>query len=88
MKRLGEGWPQHTLKSEVIVETTDGQRLEAAYDASIPETDLPAQGDRLDAKFDKLAGTVLGTARASALKALLKRLDSVTAKELMAACAR
>ena len=83
---MREGWPQHTLKSEIMIETTSGQRLEAAYDASIPETDLPAQGDRLDAKFDRLAGAVLGAARASTLKGLLGRLESVTAKELMAAC--
>ncbi len=82
-----EGWPQHTLKSEVIVETSDGRRLQAAYDASIPETDIAAQGARLDAKFDKLAGAVLGTARAQALKELLERLESVPAKALMAGCA-
>ena len=85
---VNNGWPQHSLKSEVIVETTDGQRLEAAHDAGIPETDLRAQGARLDAKFDKLAGAVLGTARANTLKGLLGRLENVPAGELMAACAR
>ena len=44
---LANDWPQHSLKSEVIVETTDGRRLQAAYDAGIPETDLAAQGARL-----------------------------------------
>ncbi len=83
-----EGWPQHTLKSEVIVETTDGQRLQAAYDASIPETDIAAQGARLDAKFDKLAGAVLGAARTQALKGLLEGMESISAKELMAGCSR
>ncbi len=82
------GWPSHSLQAEVIVETTDGRRLEAAYDAGIPETDLHAQGERLDAKFDKLAGSMLDAARAKTLKDLLKRLESVSAKELMAACAR
>lgn len=81
------GWPQHTLKGEVVVETTDGRRLEAACDASIPETDLHAQGIKLDAKFDKLACAALGVARAKALKGMLERLESVSAKELMAACA-
>ncbi len=79
-------WPQHTLKAEVTVETTDGRRLKAAYDASVPETDLAAQGARLDAKFDALAGSVLGAVRAKTLKGLLGRLEHVTAKELMAAC--
>ena len=82
-----EGWPQHTLKSEVMLETSAGRRLQAAYDASIPETDIAAQGARLDAKFDKLAGAVLDTARAQALKGLLERLESVPAKALMAGCA-
>lgn len=81
-------WSQHALKSEVIVETTDGQRLKAAHDAGIPEADLTAQGSRLNAKCDKLAGTVLGTARAHKLQELLEQLDRVTAKELLAACAR
>ena len=80
------GWAQHSLQGEVIVETTEGRRLQAAYDASIPETDLHAQGNRLDAKFDKLAGSVLTAARAKPLKGLLERLESVSAKELMAAC--
>ena len=81
-----DGWPQHSLKSEVLVETIAGRRLEAAHDAGIPESDLPAQGARLDAKFDMLAGAVLGAARAKTLNGLLDRLQGVTAKELMAAC--
>ena len=83
-----DGWPQHTMKSEVIIETSNGQHLKAAYDASIPETDLHAQGDRLKAKFDRLAGAVLGTVRAKTLRELLERLESVAAKEVMTACAR
>lgn len=85
---LVSDWPQHALKSEVMVETIDGRRLQAAHDAGIPETELTAQGARLNAKFDKLAGAVLSPARADTLKALLERLERVTAKELMAACAR
>ena len=76
-------WPQHTLKAEVMVETTDGQRLEAAYDASVPENDLRAQGEKLDTKFSKLAGDV----RADALRKQIARLETTSAKELMAACA-
>lgn len=80
-------WPQHAVNGEVIIETIDGKRLQAAYDAGVPDTDRRAQGERLDAKFDKLAGSVLGTARASALKDVLNRLESVTANALIAACA-
>ncbi|MEQ1773995.1 MAG: MmgE/PrpD family protein, partial [Burkholderiales bacterium] len=68
-------WPQHAVNGEVIIETIDGKRLQAAYDAGVPDTDRRAQGERLDAKFDKLAGSVLGTARASALKDVLNRLE-------------
>ncbi len=81
------GWPQHAVKAEVIIETTDGRRLQAAYDAGIPETDLRLQGERLEAKFNKLAGSVLGAARAKTLMDLLNRLEHVTAKELMSASA-
>lgn len=84
---MREGWPQHTLKSEVMVETHDGRRLQAAYDASIPETDIAAQGARLDAKFDQLAGAVLGATRAQALKGLIEQLERLPAKALMAGCA-
>lgn len=80
-------WPQHTLKAEVMVETTDGKELEAAYDASVPETDLRAQGDKLDTKFSKLAGDALGAERADTLRKQISCLETTSAKELMAACA-
>lgn len=79
-------WPQHALRGEVLIETTDGRTLEAACDTSIPETNLAAQGARLNAKFDKLAGSVLDAPRINSLKNVLERLDSVTVKDLMAAC--
>jgi 2-methylcitrate dehydratase PrpD len=82
------GWPHHSMKAEVIVETTDGGRLQADCDVGIPESDLGLQRGRLEAKFDRLAGSVLGPGRAQALKHLLDRLESVPAKELMAACGR
>ncbi len=80
-------WPQHTLKAEVMVETTTGQRLEAAHDASVAETDLRAQGEKLVTKFSKLAGDVIGGTRADALRLQIERLETTSAKALMAACA-
>jgi 2-methylcitrate dehydratase PrpD len=80
-------WPQHTLKAEVSVETTDGKKLHAAYDASVPETDLPAQGGKVTTKFSKLAGDVIGTARTDKLRMLIGQLEATDAKSLMAACA-
>ena len=83
---LVSSWPQHSVKGEVIVETTDGRRLQASRDAGIPDTDLAAQGKRLDNKFDKLVGRVFSEARVKTLQGVLERLESVTAEELMAAC--
>lgn len=83
---LERSWPQHSVKGEVLIETTDGRRLQASRDAGIPDTDLVAQGKRLDAKFDALAGGVLSEARVKTLKDMLNRLESVTAEELMGAC--
>ena len=83
---LERSWPQHSVKGEVIIETTDGRRLQASRDAGIPDTDLVAQGKRLDAKFDALAGGVVSEARVKTLKDMLNRLESVTAEELMGAC--
>lgn len=80
-------WPQHTLKAEVMVETTGRQRLEAAYDASVPETDLRAQGEKLNTKFSKLAGDVIGAARADALQKQISQLETNSAKVLLAASA-
>ena len=85
---LVNDWPQHAVKGEVIIDTTDGRRLQTSRDAGIPDTDLVAQGKRIDDKFAKLAGGVLSAARVKTLKSVLDRLESVTAKELMGACAR
>ncbi len=85
---LVSSWPQHAVKGEVIIDTTNGRRLQASRDAGIPDTDLTAQGKRLDDKFDTLAGRALSAARVKTLKGVLDRLESVTAKELMDACGR
>lgn len=45
----------------------------ARYDSGVPATDLDAQGRRLRAKFDALAGPVLGTGA----KALADRIDGL-----------
>ena len=84
----GNDWPQHSLKSTVMIETVDGQQFEATYDAGIPETDLQAQGERLDAKFTQLVSGALGAARTNSLIELLARLERIPAATLMAATAR
>ena len=82
-----DDWSARSLQAEVTIETTRGERLHTAYDAAIPETDLGAQGSRVSAKFDALAGAVLGASRAAALKGIIDKLEGVSAKELLAACA-
>jgi 2-methylcitrate dehydratase PrpD len=82
---LVKGWPK--MQSEVIVELTDGRTLRAMYDAGIPPTDYMQQGQRLRAKFERLAGPVLGSARSGAILQLVERLEPRSVTDLMAACA-
>ena len=56
----------------------DGQVMRASHDAGVPAADIPAQGERLAAKFDALAAPVLGAARARELRAAIKGLDGLT----------
>lgn len=55
------GFQGISVNGEVFIDTIDGKLLQAAHDASVPDTDRRAQSERLDAIFDKLAGSVLGT---------------------------
>src|SRR3954447_8349389 len=71
-----DGWPQAAAELEVA--TTDGRVLKASHDAGIPSADIAAQGERLTAKFDALAGPVLGPARARELRAAILGLDSLS----------
>jgi 2-methylcitrate dehydratase PrpD len=68
-------WP-HTL-AEMNVELTDGRRLEARYDSGVPEKDVALQGDKVAAKYRALATPVLGAAKAEALLAAVRRLESL-----------
>jgi 2-methylcitrate dehydratase PrpD len=69
------GWPQ--AAAELEVRLTDGRVLRAGHDAGIPSADIAGQGRRLAAKFDALAGPVLGAARARELRAMIDGLDSI-----------
>ena len=68
-----QGWPQ-TL-AELEIETTDGRRVAARYDAGIPAADITRQGERLADKFDALVGPVLGLPRARELRQTIAGLD-------------
>ena len=71
----------------VRLRTRSGERLEAAADTSIPAADLALQGERLAAKFDRLAEPVLGAARAARLREAALRLDELASiRELTTLC--
>ena len=70
-----QGWPQ-TL-CELELELADGSHLSARHDAGIPAADIAEQGERLAAKFEALAGPVLGIPRARELRAMISGLDQV-----------
>lgn len=70
-----QGWP-HTL-SELVVELRDGCHLEARHDSGVPMSDLDEQERKIVAKFDALAGPVLGASRAQVLRQAILALDDV-----------
>src|ERR1044071_708734 len=63
--------------AELAITLRDGRVLRASHDAGVPSADIIAQGERLAAKFDALAGPVLGPARARELRQAIDRLDSL-----------
>jgi 2-methylcitrate dehydratase PrpD len=63
--------------AELAVTLLDGRVVKASHDAGVPSSDIAAQGERLAAKFDALAGPVLGPARARELRQAIDRLDSL-----------
>ena len=75
------------MQSDVIVELTDGGRLHATHDAGIPSSDYVQQGERVRAKFERLAEPVLGPARTRALLQSIEALEKTSVADLMAACA-
>ena len=61
--------------AEIAVTLRDGRVVHATHDAGIAMNDVAAQGTRLAAKFDALAGPVLGAARAGELREIISSLD-------------
>jgi 2-methylcitrate dehydratase PrpD len=83
---LMEGWPM--MQSEVIVELDDGRSLRATHDAGIPSTDYVQQGERLRAKFERLAEPVLGGTRCRRILELVDAIDRTAVVDLMSACGK
>ena len=65
----------------------DGRVVRASHDAGIPSADIAAQGERLAAKFDALAGPVLGAARARELRERVLGLDRLADAGILARAA-
>ena len=80
-----KGWPK--MQSEVIVELADGRKLRAMHDAGVPPTDHVQQGQRLRAKFQRLAQPVLGNERTGEILHLVDALEQTGIADLMEACA-
>jgi len=68
------GWPH--AAAEMRVTMGDGRVLEARHDASSPEADVAAQGNRIAAKFHSLAAPVLGARGAEELSRAVAGLDT------------
>ena len=80
------GWP-HT-RAEMDIETTDGAKVTATYDAGVPAADVMEQGRRLEQKFHALVDPILGNARAREIVRLVKDFDSLPdLRGLAKACA-
>src|SRR5687767_14717396 len=76
------GWPK--MQTEVIVALSDGRTLRATHDAGLPPDDYLREGDRLRAKFKRLAAPVIGGARAATIIELVGTLECARAVQLMA----
>lgn len=75
--------------ARVAVHLHDGRIIEAAHNAALPMQDLAAQRARLVAKFERLAGPVLGTARCNEIVGMVDALDGQPSlRPLAEACAR
>ena len=61
----------------VRVRTSDGRLLTASADTSVPADDLQEQMSRLAAKFNALAGPVLGPDPAAAVVEVVERLEDL-----------
>ena len=63
--------------AELSVTLRDGRILRASHDAGVPSADIAAQGARLGAKFDALAGPVWAPRGRCELRQAIERLDSL-----------
>jgi 2-methylcitrate dehydratase PrpD len=63
--------------AELAVTLRDGRVVRASHDSGIAMSDIGRQGERLAAKFDALAETVLGAARARELREVISGLDGL-----------
>lgn len=67
----------NAVGASAAITTHDGRELSASADLSVPASDLGEQGERLGAKFERLAGGVLGPDRARAVREACERADEL-----------
>jgi 2-methylcitrate dehydratase PrpD len=67
--------PEPGTAATVIVNLTDGRRLDHHVDVGVPAADVAVQGAQIDAKCRSLATPVIGAARTAALLAAIANLD-------------
>ena len=76
-----ESYPE--AKALVTVDTANGERFTAAYDAGVPDADLDRQGRKLARKFEALVGPVLGRRATELRSALVEFGEGGTVAEIM-----
>lgn len=71
----------------VRLRTTDGRQMIKSADTGVPAADLGAQAERLKAKFELLAGPVIGQTRVREILEMVQRLEGLAeVGELMSLC--
>jgi hypothetical protein len=63
--------------TEIELLLRDGSKLTARHDSGVPETDVEAQGRRLEAKFAGLVDPLFGTERTAALIAGVADIENL-----------
>ena len=75
--RVVPGLDRCPTRSTVTAILDDGRKEQQSWDTGVPAADLDTQGQRLRAKFDALAGPILGVERAGALASAIGHFETL-----------
>ena len=78
---MSAGFPSQRHAS-VTITLTDGRRLTNAVAFRRGDPEWPLSDDELNTKFDDLAAPVIGVEKATALRGLVWRLDTLSVADL------